>query len=48
MLIRIDSLVAIHLSGMGINRNDDNPREDLMLEILDYFGINESYDTFPR
>lgn len=48
ILIRIDTLVAIHLSGMGIKRNEENPREDLMLEILDYFGIPESYDQLPR
>jgi len=33
---------------MGIKRNEDNPREDLMIELLDYFGIAETYDQFPR
>ena len=41
ILITIDSLAAIHLSGMGIKRNEKNPRDDLMLEILDYFGISD-------
>ena len=48
ILVGIDSLAAIHLSGMGIKRNDENPRDDLMVEVLDYFGISESYDQVPR
>jgi hypothetical protein len=35
--------VAIHLSGNGIKRNFDDPENDLMLEVLDYFGIDDIY-----
>ena len=28
---------------MGIKRNYENPEDDLMMEILDYFGIDENY-----
>jgi hypothetical protein len=52
ILVRIETLVAIHLSSMGIVRNEEtsieHSSEDRMLEILDYFGISEKYDKLPR
>jgi hypothetical protein len=35
--------MAVHLSDMGIKRNEEDPDQDLMLEVLDYFGIDNSF-----
>lgn len=43
LLNAINTLVAIHLSDMDIKRNQEDPDNDLMLEVLDHFGIDESY-----
>jgi len=29
---------------MGIKRNEENEQEDLLLELIDFFGIPETYD----
>ena len=42
ILASISSLIAVHLTGMGIKRNEDDPDNDLMLEILDVFGIDKA------
>jgi len=33
---------------MGIKRNPEDPDNDLMLEILDYFGIDDTYSKEPK
>jgi hypothetical protein len=43
LLNAVNTLVAIHLSDMDIKRNLDDPDNDLMLEVLDHFGIDEAY-----
>ena len=43
LLTQINTLMAVHLSDMGIKRNEEDPDQDLMLEVLDYFGINNSF-----
>jgi hypothetical protein len=43
ILFEVQSLAAIHLSGNGIKRNFDDPENDLMLEVLDYFGLDDIY-----
>ena len=48
ILTKVNTLVAIHLSGMGIIRNEKNPEDDLMLEVLDYFGISSDFDSVPK
>lgn len=48
LLGKVTSLIGIHLSDMGIKRNPEDPDNDLMLEILDYFGIDDSYSKEPK
>ena len=48
LLGSVTSLVGIHLSDMGIKRNPEDPDNDLMLEVLDYFGIDDSYAKEPK
>lgn len=43
LLTQINTLMAVHLSDMGIKRNEEDPDNDLMLEVLDYFGIDNSF-----
>jgi len=42
ILVEVQSLLAVHLSGMGIKRNEEDPDNDLMLELLDVFGIDKA------
>ena len=42
LLVEVPSLLAVHLSGMGIKRNEEDPDDDLMLELLDVFGIDKA------
>jgi len=35
--------MAVHLSDMGIKRNEDDPDNDLMLDVLDHFGIDNGF-----
>jgi len=43
LLAEIATLMAVHLSDMGIKRNEEDPDNDLMLEVLDHFGIDNSF-----
>jgi|APSaa5957512535_1039671.scaffolds.fasta_scaffold356235_1 hypothetical protein len=35
--------MGLHLSDMGIKRNEEDPDNDLLLEVLDYFGVDDSF-----
>lgn len=48
ILVQINSLVAVHLSGMGLHKNEENQDDDLMVEILNYFGISDDFDQKPK
>ena len=39
----MSTLIGVHLSDNGIRRNYDDPDNDLMLKVLDHFGINDCY-----
>ena len=48
LMARIETLVAVHLSGMGIKRKTDRNEEDLMIEVLDHFGISVNYNLIHK
>ena len=48
LLSQINTLMGAHLSDMGIKRNEDDPDNDLMLEVLDYFGIDNSFTNTKK
>ena len=41
-LVSIKTLIGVHLSDMGIKRNPTDPENDIMLLVLDFFGIDDT------
>ena len=43
LLSQVETLMGLHLSDMGIKRNEEDPDNDLLLEVLDYFGVDDTF-----